>query len=420
MSILFQGDLAFISTQELLEWLEAREKSCTVTFSHNAVTAHAFLQDGRIIYASSDAPGRRLGRFMVERGVLKESDLDLALDESRASGKTLNRHLIDTGHVTIQTLTNLFNLLVMQILAETLAYRSGTFTVTAPLPESVLQGPVFYISGRKLSEVFSQIQTTIRQAAIDNLNERILNDDVRLPVLPKVAAQLRALMEDEHSSMQNMSRLIMSDQIIASGILKVANSVFYSSAGPTDSVNLAVARIGTRTALAVVTAIELKGIELPDVPREKMQAIVDEALKSAFIASGLAMQCYMDPEQAFLGGLLHDLGKTVILSIAAGCKVDSDLIDEFINERHAEVGALIASRWNYPETLQSLIRCHHDRITPDGDRMIAVLQIADGLVQHGPEWKADPELLQILGLDETGIRDVGQVALQSAGEFTTA
>lgn len=419
MKNLLQGDLTFISAQALLEWLETHAKSGTVSLSGDNSKSCIYLKEGRIIYASSEGAGRRLGEFMVERGVLNDSELQQALAESQAAGKTLNRHLIDAGLVTIQTLTNLFNRLVLQILAEAFSCRSGSFSITSPLPASVLQGPVFYVSGRKLSEVFSQIQSAAKEEAIEKLNRRLRDDDIRLPVLPKVAAQLRQMLEDDSASMQSMTRVIMSDQIIASGILKVANSPFYASSGPTDSVNLAVARIGTKTALAVVTAIELKTMHLPDVPKEKLEAILDGALKSAFIASGLAMQCYLDPEQAFLGGLLHDLGKTVILSVSSGCDVNSDLLEEFMDERHAEIGAIIASRWNYPEPLQDLIRCHHDPISADSDRTIAVLQLADGLIEHGPEWQAAPEILQLLGLDQASLRDVCQVALEAVGEFSS-
>ncbi|HXH86042.1 MAG TPA: HDOD domain-containing protein [Nitrospira sp.] len=419
MKNLLKGDLAFISAQDLLEWFESRATTGTVSLSGDDYQANIYLKDGRIIYASSEETGRRLGQFMVERGVLNDSDLQQALAESQSAGKTLNRHLIDIGLVTIQTLTNLFNRLVLQILAEAFTCRSGSFSVTSPLPASVLGGPVFYASGRKLSEVFSQIQSAAKEEAIEKLNRRLGDDDIRLPVLPKVAAQLRALLEDEDTSLQSMTRVIMSDQIIASGILKVANSPFYASSGPTDSVNLAVARIGTKTALAVVTAIELKTMHLPDVPKEKLETILDNALKSAFIASGLAMQCYLDPEQAFLGGLLHDLGKTVILSVSSGCDVDSDILDEFINECHAEIGAIIASRWNYPESLQDLIRCHHDPITAETDRTIVVLQLVDGLIEHGPDWQADPQSLQFVGLDQASLQDVCQVALQAVGEFST-
>ncbi|MDH4099675.1 MAG: HDOD domain-containing protein [Nitrospirota bacterium] len=419
MKNLLQGDLSFISAQELLEWLETHSKTGTVDLAGNNSRSSIYLKEGKIIYAASEGAGRRLGEFMVARGVLNEPDLQQALAESQAAGKTLNRHLIDAGLVTIQTLTNLFNRLVLQILAEAFTCRTGSFSFTSPLPANVLQGPVFYVSGRKLSEVFSEIQSAAKEEAIEKLNRRLRDDDIRLPVLPKVATQLRKLLEDENATMQSMTRVIMSDQIIASGVLKVANSPFYAASGPTDSVNLAVARIGTKTALAVVTAIELKAMHLPDVPKEKLETILDNALKSAFIASGLAMQCYLDPEQAFLGGLLHDLGKTVILSISSGIDVDSSLLEEFMNERHAEIGAIIASRWNYPEALQDLIRCHHDPISADTDRTIAALQLADGLIEHGPEWQAAPELLQFLGLDQSSIQDVCQVALQAVGEFST-
>lgn len=420
MKTLLQGDLAFASPKDVLEWLESQGKACSLAFSSDNLKSNFYLKDGRIIYATSGSAGKRLGEFLVERDVLKQSDLATALAESAQNGRTLTTQLIESGHVTRHTLTNLFNRLVEQILTETIACRSGSFIATAPLPAKVQEGPVFFDSTRKLADIITHTQSKARTEAIVKLNDRLMNEEVSLPVLPKVASQLRKIMEDENSSLQSMTRIIMSDQVIASAILKVANSPFYSVKGQTDSVNLAVSKIGTRTALAIVTAVELKGIQLPDVPREKMQAIMDDALKSAFIASGLAMQCYQDPEQAFLGGLLRDLGKTVILSVAAGCKVDSDLLEEFINERHAEIGALIAGRWNYPESLQNLIRCHHDRLAADGDREIAVLQIVDGLVQHGADWKPDPELLQLLGLDEAGVREISQVALQSAGEFGCA
>jgi putative nucleotidyltransferase with HDIG domain len=122
-------------------------------------------------------------------------------------------------------------------------------------------------------------------------------------------------------------------------------------------------------------------------------------LKTAFLASGLARHLRVDPEEAFLGGLLLDLGKTVILSVAKDFEIQESLLDELLVARHSEIGAMIAKKWNYPESIQNLIRYHHKRnFGGIVNKMIALLQVADLAVQDASGKVADPELLESLDL----------------------
>ena len=254
--------------------------------------------------------------------------------------------------------------------------------------------------------------------ALEKINVRLENDDFQLPVLPHIIMRLLSVIEDENSTFQQIARIIMTDQVLISRVLKVANSAAYSSAGQIDSIHMAIARMGMRAILNITTAIKLNEMNFSNMPQQKLQVILDDALQTAFLASGLARKCKIDPEEAFLGGLLHDLGKTVIISLVHDISIDTALLEEFINERHAEIGAQIARKWNYPESIQKLILHHHDcMFSGELDKVVAMVQLADGIIQSGPDNGGAPELLASLNLQQDTIQDVYKQTMEVFHSF---
>jgi putative nucleotidyltransferase with HDIG domain len=137
-------------------------------------------------------------------------------------------------------------------------------------------------------------------------------------------------------------------------------------------------------------------------------------LRTAFVANGLARHCRLDPEEAFLGGLLLDLGKTVILSVAKDFDVEQEILDDLLTTRHAELGALIAKKWNYPESIQSLIRYHHNKnFGGMVNKTHALIQLADQVVFAGGENGVDTGLLDALSLSSETVAEVYQAAAES-------
>ena len=412
MKVLVQGTIEAMPLPDLLQWIELSRKTCALNIACEGFEATFYLEKGKIVYASSNDRSFRLGEFLVRNGVLDASLLLHALTESRRNGILLTRFLLDGKYISTEALTDVFSRQVVSLLLKIIQSKTGTFTVSSPIPDYAANGPIQLEIGGMIFDSIRQSDERAKERqeafkSLEKINNRLENDDFQLPVLPHIIMRLVSVIEDEKSTFQEIARIIMTDQVLISRILKVANSPVYSSGGQIDSIHMAIARMGMQAILNISTAIKLNEMNFSKIPQEKLQAILDDALKTAFLASGLARICKMDPEEAFLSGLLHDLGKTVIISLTHDIDIDNTLLEEFINERHAEIGALIAKKWNYPESIQKLILHHHDcMFSGELNKMVAMVQLADSIIQSGPENGGDPDLLASLSLEKDIIQDV--------------
>ncbi|MBI5656286.1 MAG: HDOD domain-containing protein [Geobacter sp.] len=420
MGVLFQVDLSFMPLHDILQWIDMNRLSCVATITLEGEGGMTFyLETGKIIFAASQKKGNRLGEFLVKEGALGEMQVIQALTASRSAGISFTRYLVENGLISGRALSEVFTQLVEKLLIEVFSCKHGSVSVTAPLPDSVLNGSIHLETGRILFDavrVFDEMNrdSLERDAAIEAINQRLYKEEFQLPVLPGMLMQLISLMEDEKTTFQDMAKLIMTDQVLISRILKIANSPFYGGSGQVDSIHFAIVRLGMREIMNIVTGIQINSLQSSDIPQERLQVILDDALKTAFVASGLARRCRLDPEEAFLGGLLLDLGKTVILSVAKDFHIEPSFLEDLLATRHAEIGALIAKKWNYPESIQNLIRYHHNRnFGGMVNRMIALIQVADQVVQAGSEKGVDHELLGSIDLPLDTVMETYPKAMDS-------
>lgn len=412
MKVLLQGEIEYMPLPDLLQWTEMNRKSCVLKIDYDGTSSSLFMEDGHIIYASSQKIGRRLTDFMIQNGIFQESMLPYYLEESRKSGKFFTQYLIDDRHVSPKDLTSILSQMVDSILTDIFISDSGAFSASSPLPESVLNGPVRLSTGALVLDSLHKRDDRERNRktkddSLERIHQKLLIEDFQLPVLPTMISQLMTVIENEQSSMRDMAKVIMTDQVVISSILKVANSALYAASGQIDSIYMAIARLGMKEIMRIVTAIKVSSLKIPNVPRERLQKLLDDALQTALISYEFAQRLRLDPEEAFLSGLLHDLGETVILGLASDCKIEEGLLDEFIAEQHAEIGALIARKWCYPEAIQNIIRHHHDPMVADtDDRILTVLQVADSIIKSGEEWQCTPDALLMLNLSQDVLLDV--------------
>lgn len=419
MRVMFQAELAFMPIQDILQWIDMNRLSCVVTIIREGDSGiNFYLENGKLVLAASQKKGLQFGQFLAASGALPEVQVFQALTESKGKGVSLTRYLVDNSLVSAHVLSEIMTDLTQKLLLELFINNTGSVSVTSPLPATLADGPIALETGRVLFDAVrihdeQNRDSQQRDEAIEAINKRLYSEDFQLPVLPGMLMQLISLMEDERTTVQDMVKLIMTDQVLISRILKVANSAFYAASGQVDSIHYAIVRLGMREVLNIVTGIQVLSMQNRDIPQEKLQTILDGALQTAFLASGLARHLRVDPEEAFLGGLLLDLGKTVILSVAKDFNIDEGLLDELMHSRHAEIGALIAKKWNYPESIQNLIRYHHNRnFGGIVNKMVALLQLADLAVQCTGK-NLDPELLDSLDLHHETVSDVYSKAMDS-------
>ena len=137
--------------------------------------------------------------------------------------------------------------------------------------------------------------------------------------MPAVTRQLLTVMRDEDSSAADVAKVLSSDQALAGKVLKLANSSFYGVPNEVTTMSRAVVIMGftgvRNMAMGLGTTAALRGLG-EDLD---MQSFWSHAIANAAACQVLAphMPSRMDPEEAFLAGLMHDIGAYVLA--AAGC-----------------------------------------------------------------------------------------------------
>jgi putative nucleotidyltransferase with HDIG domain len=174
-------------------------------------------------------------------------------------------------------------------------------------------------------------------------------------------------------------------------------------------------RLGTIAVRNVVVTVSFASrMHDPRIYGERGRELVDHAIGTAYLARLIADKARTDVEEAFMCGLLHDIGKLVILKLAhdysrrTGKPVPREEVDQAIDERHAGFGGLTLKRWKLPESLIEPVTCHHDyRVATKRPKDAAVTYAANQLAhRYGFGCEADGRNLledpvaEFLGLDQ--------------------
>jgi putative nucleotidyltransferase with HDIG domain len=228
--------------------------------------------------------------------------------------------------------------------------------------------------------------------------ETLINGLDELPTLPSVFFTVNKMLSDPRTSAIDIGNAISLDQVIASKILKLANSSFYGFTSRVNTIPHAVAVLGfSSTKNIVLTTSVLSTLNLKT--RIKGFSLTDFWKHSAAvgtIAKLIANESYPQKlEEAFVAGLLHDIGKlilaicapeffaeTIKLAISKDC-LFLEVEKEITGISHPEIVALINKKWNLPEEITEVIIKHHENINEASEHAIltAIVQLADVLAR---------------------------------------
>ena len=261
-----------------------------------------------------------------------------------------------------------------------------------------------------MSPQLAPISEVDAQRQIENvLVERIASDKLDLPLLPQVAAQVMSLTSDPSADASKLATLIHQDQALAARVLRISNSPAYMPRTPIVSLQQAVARLGMNLLgeIALIASIRGGGMEVPGHEADIHQ-LWRHAFASGAYAKEIARLRRLNVEIAFLCGLLHEIGKPVVLKAVAqiarenGVAGDSTVMPELVERHHARVGTLIATKWGLPNQVSEAI-AHYDDPgqAPSCSREAMMTCLADRLATN---------LLTPDRLDETGLRALPVVA----------
>jgi putative nucleotidyltransferase with HDIG domain len=230
------------------------------------------------------------------------------------------------------------------------------------------------------------------QTALTKLDRRVEEGTLTVPLLPEAAATLLLMTEDEDADLDRLAEVVRADPTMAAQLLRIANSPLFVSRYPIASLRNALSRLGMfqvrQIALLIVCdtkVFRVRGWEAP------IRKLFEHSVLVALFAQEVAKKARMNADEAFLAGLLHDVGIPTLIQglveieprIASFRDIDGILA--LLHPRHAEIGARLAAAWAMPPRLIEAIGYHHDpHLARSDGRNAMVLHLANELAGHGP------------------------------------
>ena len=191
--------------------------------------------------------------------------------------------------------------------------------------------------------------------------------NLELPRLSEVTQQLLLMLHDEDVDLKRVAEVAGRDPALTATVLRLANSVAYRGVCHVRQLDQALVRLGRRTTRSLVLTQSVKGtaIQTGGPERTLGEELWRRSLGSAIVLSHLADHCKLAEDEAFLVGLLHDVGMLGVLKVvhgftqSTGRGVPRSIFDALCGEWHEHLGLRLADAWNLPDPLPELVGKHH-------------------------------------------------------------
>lgn len=211
--------------------------------------------------------------------------------------------------------------------------------------------------------------STTEQQAKEQLLAVLLQDLEQkrfiLPTLPELAFKIREAMQSPRTTLDSLARIIGSDPAIAGRIVQMANSALFAGLPKVESIQAAVGRLGMSCTSNIVISLSMARLySLGKAPNTRLNLAEQWSLAAqvAAISSVIArLYTRMDPYEALLAGLLHNIGTLpVIVNCAERADVQAmpDLLPLLMDSVMADLGGWILQQWGFAEPFCQVPREH--------------------------------------------------------------
>lgn len=252
--------------------------------------------------------------------------------------------------------------------------------------------------------------------------------------LPEVTTKIIAVVEDPKSTAQDMHDIVKNDPALAAKVLKVVNSAFYGLPTQISSLDRAIVMLGLSAVKNLAMAASLARMFKPGQLSENFDArdLWTHCVAVGTCARLLADQAGGNAEDAFVGGMVHDMGllieyqlfpeklKEVVQRVEADKTLDFCTIErELIGADHQAFGNHMATKWKFPPGLRACIAFHHgtDGFKVDHKRVVGLVRLADmiccqnelGFYLTACAGEVTADMLTELGLSEDQVGSVIEI-----------
>ena len=183
--------------------------------------------------------------------------------------------------------------------------------------------------------------------------------ELKTPSFPDIALQLRKAIQED-CGIADIVKIVNMDPVISAKLIQVVNSPIYRPLSPISNCYDAINRLGLTTTRNLVTSFSMNNLIKSENPliKKLIQYTWLQSIKVSSISYTLAqLTRKVDPDEALLAGLVHNIGVLPILTFAdslpQGAYQAAD-INLCLNEVQGQIGAVILEKWGFPDNLKQI------------------------------------------------------------------
>ena len=238
---------------------------------------------------------------------------------------------------------------------------------------------------------------------LEELKQKIYSGAIELPSQPRLLHRLIELMQDDRASLKSIGDLLEKEPSVSARVLRAANSVQFASSSKARTTAEALGRVGLDRALNYVMVLsndqmfDIETAPLKEIREKLWRHTLTTAVASKLLGVLLG---YSRPDALFAYGLLHDVGKLVLLRILQGMpeKLNGNTpvasIESALNRLHCELGASVFEQWNFPQEFSLVSRYHHQPpVVSKHGKYLIIIGFAN-LLAHEMEFELNEKLVK--------------------------
>ncbi len=205
---------------------------------------------------------------------------------------------------------------------------------------------------------------------VRNLATEVSGGKVNLPCFPDVVIRIRKALDDPETKLSQTVKIVSTEPRLAARLVQAANSAAFNPSGrPLTDLRTAITRLGQRPVQSAVMAFAVQQLRLAPALRsiaKPLNVLWEESITVASICQVIAKRTKISPEEAFLTGLLHGIGRLYVMVRAAGKLKDMSRNREFmdmVESWHPAIGKAVLENWGFAEAMCEALgeQCDYDR-----------------------------------------------------------
>ena len=234
--------------------------------------------------------------------------------------------------------------------------------------------------------------------------------DIKLPEAPTIITELNQVIADPLTTSNDVAKVVNKSPSLAALLLRIVNSAYYGFPSKVDRISRAVTIIGTKEISGLALGICVMQA-FKDIPEDvlNIKDFIRHSLSCGMISRILAAQNSMaETEQMFVSGLLHDIGKLVVIKyypkhakacMELGASSDTSIFQtekRVLGLNHLQIAKFLLSKWKFPNEIITSIACHHEPSRASDPKKPCIVHLAD-IITHG------------LGIGSSGERSIPKI-----------